>query len=163
MLLFLIGFVASVNDSIGYNYLMEYGPGIVSYHNLYFNGRGEYDFEESEEGYTFTSTKIYYYKRYYSLKNDLNFRIAPDARFIRSNSENLLLTYLSVDGDYKIYPTAVPFFTSFEGNFWGNWTKGSGYTNISIGGELKTGIGFGRMVPLSKAYEALKIEEELIE
>lgn len=163
MLLFLISFVASVNENIRYNYLMDYYPEVVSYHNLSIYGNGSYVLYESKAGYTYTYTDIYYYKRYYSLRNDLNFRTIPGIQFGRSNSENYLTTDLGVDGDYKVYPASIPFFVSFGTDFSGSWNTGPGFTDYSTGGELKTGIGFGRMIPLSMPYEALKIEEELIE
>lgn len=163
MLLFLISFVASVNENIGYNYLMEYYPEVVSYHKSSISGGGYYDFEESEAGQTYTSTTISYYKRYYSLGNDLNLKMTPGVQFRRLNSENYITTYLGGYGDYKIYPTTIPFFVSFGADFSGSWNTGPSFTDYSTGGEFKAGIGFGRMIPLSTAYEALKIEEELIE
>jgi len=166
MLLFIISFLASVNDSIGYNYLMEYDPGIVSYHNLSVSGNGDYRFEELVAPRGGSSLGIGYYKRNYSLKNDWYLRMAPGGRFYRISEENRLDASLKSEGDYKIYPVTIPVFLSSGGYFYGLWREGldgedSDYYGIE--GELKTGIGFGRMIPLSTAYQALKIEEELIE
>ena len=163
MILFLISFVASINENIGYNYLMEYYPEVVSYHNLSIYGNGSYTLYESRADYTSTYTDLYYYKRYYSLRNDLDFRAGPGIYFSRSNSENYLTTDLGVNCDYKIYPAEIPFFVSFGIDLSGSLNTSSASTVYSTGGELKTGIGFGRMIPLSMPYKALKIEEELIE
>ncbi len=163
MLLLIVSFIASINDSIGYNYLMEYYPGVVSYHNLYFYGNLRYDFEKSESSREGSSMQMDYYKRYYSLKNDWYLMINPYGSFNREDNENELYAYLRSEGDYKVYPFSAPFFASLGGNFQGWWRNADTSDFRRVSGELEAGIGFGRMIPLSTAYEVLKIEEELSE
>lgn len=165
MLLFLIGFVASVNDSIGYSYLMEYDPGVVTYHNLSVYGNGSYYFEESHSESGRSSLNVNYYKRHYSLKSDWYLGINPRGSFSRRGEENSISAGFRGKGDCKFYPISAPIFLSSEGDLdlTGSWRDGEGSDYYITQGELRAGIGFGRMIPLSTAYQALKIEEELVE
>lgn len=162
-LIFLIGgLFSSSNDSTGLRFLREYDPEYLSYHHLSVGLNG-YGYLRSD---AYNSVSSYgdfdYYRRIYSTSKDFYFRIQPyqslslyESGFSSSSRGNLA-------GAFQWYPFSLPLFTQIEGKLYGDYSKRP-ENDIRKDGvaEIKAGLGFGRIVPLSDAYKTLRIEEEL--
>jgi len=165
ILIFLIGgLFSSSNDSTGLKFLRGYDPKYLSYHHLSVGLNG-YGYLRSDSYNLVNSYGDFdYYRRIYSTSKDFYFRIQPyqnlsfyEGDFSSSSRGNL-------GGTFQWYPFPLPLFTQIDGKLHGDYSKRP-ENDIRKDGvaEIKLGLGFGRIIPLSDAYKTLRIEEELID
>jgi hypothetical protein len=165
ILIFLIGgLFSSSNDTLGLIFLREYDPEYLSYHHLSV-GLNEYGYLRSD---SYNSVSVYgdfdYYRRIYSRSKDFYFWIQPYQYFYFNEGDFSWSSRGYLKGVFQWYPISLPLFTRIQGNFHGDYSERQENNIIKDGlGEVEVGLGFGRIVPLSDAYKALKIEEELID
>jgi len=158
-----LGFnLSPLYDTTDYKYLLQYEPGVISYQDLDFFGIGRGYFRKSLLPRTETYFSLRYFKKYYSRKADYFLSIRPSPSiYIREDNTSLGFN-LSVNGDWNYYPLKDYFFTLLGGDFTGVWYNRESVRYYSVSGEIRAGIGVGRIIPIMPIYKALKIEQELM-